>query len=410
MAGKDGAGYVIRTRSDAAGLWAGGGPRLEHLDVELTERCNNDCRHCYINRAAGDTKARGREMSAALVERILAEAASLGCLSVRFTGGEPLLREDFEEIYLAARRLGMKAIVFTNATLLSPRLADLLARVPPLEPLEVTLYGMTRETYESFTRTPGSFDAAMAGIGLLRERRVPFVVKGAFFPAGGKDVADLEKWAKTIPGMDRPPSVAAFYMLHARGDRAKNREILRTRPDPERGADIQMRNAGEYVRGLRSFLERYSGKGDDRLFTCGAGVSICAVDAYGSLQPCLLVRHPETAYDLRSGSLKDALEGFFPAMRRRKAAHPRYLETCVRCPLRGFCEQCPGKAWMESGTLDAPSAYFCEAAHTQARRLGLLAPDERAWEARDWEARVAGFSEAVALERLKILETVRKGG
>lgn len=410
MPAKDGGGYVTRAQSDKAGLWVRGGPRLEHIDIELTERCNNDCLHCYINRPAGDKKARDREMSAARIGGILAEAASLGCLSVRFTGGEPLLREDFEEIYLAARKLGLKAAVFTNATLVSPRLADLLARVPPLEPLEVTLYGMTRETYETLSRAPGSFDAAMAGIGVLRERKVLFTVKGAFLPSGGGDLAAFEKWAKVLPGMDRPPSVSVFYVLHARGDRAKNRKIARARPDPERGADIQMRNAEEYVRGLKAFLTRYSGRRDDRLFTCGAGVASCAVDAYGILQPCLLVRHPETVYDLGAGSLKDALEGFFPAVRRRKAAHPRYLETCARCPLRGFCEQCPGKAWMESGTLDTPAVYFCEAAHVQARRLGLLAAGERAWEAADWEARVGEFTEAGALERLKSLETARKGG
>jgi radical SAM protein with 4Fe4S-binding SPASM domain len=407
---KDEGRYAARARWDQAGLWAGGGPRLEHIDIELTERCNNDCLHCYINRPAGEAKARDREMSAVRIGGILAEAASLGCLSVRFTGGEPLLRDDFEEIYLAARKLGLKAVVFTNATLVSSRLADLLARVPPLEPLEVTLYGMTRETYETFSRAPGSFDAAMAGIGLLRERKVPFVVKGAFLPASGGDLAAFEKWAKASPGMDRPPSVTAFYVLRARGDPAKNKNIARARPDPERGADIQMRNAGEYVRGLKTFLTRCSGKMDDRLFTCGAGVASCAVDAYGILQPCLLVRHPETVYDLSAGSLKEALENFFSAVRRRKAAHPRYLATCARCPLRGFCEQCPGRAWMESGTLDTPAAYFCEAAHVQARRLGLLAVGEMAWEASDWEARVAAFSEAGALERLRFLETERKGG
>ena len=410
MGGEGEGGYVTRARSDAAGLWEGGGPHLEHIDVELTERCNNDCRHCYINRPPGDAKAQSREMSAVRIGHILAEAATLGCLGVRFTGGEPLLRKDFEEIYIAARKLGMRATIFTNATLVSPRLADLLARVPPLEPLEITLYGMTRETYESLSRTPGSFDAAMAGIGLLRERKVPFVVKGAFLPACGKDLAAFENWVKSVPGMDKPSSIAAFISLHARGNKAKNEEIIRVRPDPEGAADIQMRDPVEYVRGLKTFLTRYSGRRDDRLFTCAAGVATCAVDAYGFLQPCLLVRHPEAVYDLGLGSLKDAMERFFPDVRRRKAADPRFLETCALCPLRGFCEQCPGKSWMESGTLDAPAAYFCDAAHVQARRLGLLGQDERAWEAEGWEARVAEFSEAGALERLKSIGKAHKGG
>ena len=46
---------------------------------------------------------------------ILTQAADLGCLQVRFTGGEPLIRPDFEELYLQPRRLGMKVLIFTSA-------------------------------------------------------------------------------------------------------------------------------------------------------------------------------------------------------------------------------------------------------------------------------------------------------
>ena len=89
--------------------------RLEHLDIELTERCNNDCIHCCINLPAGDAEARAREMTTDQVRDILRQAADLGCMQVRFTGGEPLVRPDFEDLYLSARRLGMKVLLFTNA-------------------------------------------------------------------------------------------------------------------------------------------------------------------------------------------------------------------------------------------------------------------------------------------------------
>ena len=111
--------------------------RLGQLDIELTERCNNDCIHCCINLPASDREARARELPTAEIKRILDEAAGLGCLSVRYTGGEPLVRSDFEELYLYARRLGMKVVLYTNARLVTPRLADLFAKVPP-SPIEVT--------------------------------------------------------------------------------------------------------------------------------------------------------------------------------------------------------------------------------------------------------------------------------
>ncbi len=115
---------------------------LNHIDIELTERCNNACIHCLVNQPEKDETVRAREMDTALIKSILTQAAELGCLTVRLTGGEPLLRDDFAEIYLIARRLGMYVILFTNARRITPEIAGLLARYPPGREVEVTVYGM----------------------------------------------------------------------------------------------------------------------------------------------------------------------------------------------------------------------------------------------------------------------------
>ncbi len=123
-------GYATRVKTSESPLWKGGRPLIGRLDMELTERCNNNCAHCYINLPANDEAAKARELSTGEIQDILLEAVSLGCLTVRFTGGEPLLRDDFETLYLFARRLGLKVLLFTNATLITPHLADLFARIP----------------------------------------------------------------------------------------------------------------------------------------------------------------------------------------------------------------------------------------------------------------------------------------
>ena len=85
------------------------------------------------------------------------------------TGGEVLLRPDFEELYLHALGRGLLVTVFTNGTLVTERVADLFDRHRPLL-VEVSLYGMTRETYERVTGVPGSFDRCLAGIRRLVDR------------------------------------------------------------------------------------------------------------------------------------------------------------------------------------------------------------------------------------------------
>jgi radical SAM protein with 4Fe4S-binding SPASM domain len=373
--------YVSKIRPDKFPLWKSKRPLLTHLDIELTERCNNNCIHCYINLLADDYTARDRELSASEIKDILTEAASLGCLTVRFTGGEPLLREDFEEVYLFARRLGLKVILFTNATRITPELAELFARIPPLEKIKITVYGMKPSSYEAVTRTPGSFEAAWRGIHLLMENKIPFAVKSALLPPNKSERDEFESWASTIPWMDGPPSYSVFLDLRCRRDsEEKNIAIKRLRPSPEEGLKILTRRKDAYISEMKKFCSKFTRPPGEYLFSCGAGKGGGCVDAYGNFQLCMTLRHPSTVYDLKKGTLKDAMTNFFPKVREMKAARTDYLARCARCFLKGLCEQCPAKSWMEHGTLDTPVEYLCEIAHTQAEYLGMLNKGERAWE------------------------------
>ena len=368
-------------------MWPERKPLLGHLDIELTERCNNDCIHCCINLPMDDTAARQREMTTTEVEVILNEAAGLGCLSVRFTGGEPLLRDDFEELYLFARQQGMKVLLFTNARLITPQLADLLARVPPGELVEVTVYGMKPESYEAVSRVPGSHAEFRRGVDLLLDRRVPFAVKGALLPPNRGEMDEFEVWAAKIPAMETPPSYSMFFDLRGRRDSEhKNRQIAGLRLSPEEGVVVLTRNREEYLKEMRQFCSKFMGPSGDRLFACGAGHGTC-VDAYGRAQMCLMLRHPDTVCNLKADSLRDALTDFFPRLREIRATNPDYLARCARCFLKGLCEQCPAKSWAEHGSLDTPVEYLCQVAHAQARDLGLLRDGERAWEVSDWRSR-----------------------
>ncbi|MBU0493046.1 MAG: radical SAM protein [Chloroflexi bacterium] len=408
----------MKRRVDQVALWQDKKPLLGRLDMELTERCNNNCIHCCINLPAGDRAARERELSAEEVKAILAEAAALGAMQVRFTGGEPLLRPDFEELYLFARRLGMRVLIFTNARLITPHLADLLARVPPLVTMEVTVYGMRAESYEAVSRVTGSFAQFWRGVNLLLERGVPFVVKSALLPPNRGEIDEFEDWAATIPWMDKGPSYAMFLHLRNRRDsEERNQLIKRLRLSPAEGLAVLTRDREGYRKGMRKFCSRFMGPPGDRLFSCGAGHGTC-IDAYGQAQMCMGLRHPDTVVDLWGGvgadrdvliarvcpddprqgdhtgaPLRYALTEFFPRLRELRAANPEYLHRCARCFLKGLCEQCPAKSWAEHGTLDTPVEYLCQVAHAQARELGLLGQDEHGWEVMDWRQRIARFVE-----------------
>jgi len=386
--------YAVRIPTSQSALWKTRRPLLTHLDIELTERCNNNCIHCYINLPADDFRAKERELTTEEIKGILKEAASLGCLRVRFTGGEPLLRQDFKELYLFARGLGLKVLIFTNATLITPELVGLFERTPPLKEIEVSLYGMKRKSYEAVTRVSGSFEAAWRGINLLLESKIPFVAKGALLPPNKEEIGEFEAWASTIQWMDKPPSYSVFFDLRCRRDsQGKNSIIMQLRPSPEEGLEIFKRRENEYLSGMREFCSRFIGPPGENLFSCGAGTGGGCIDAYGYLQPCMMLRHPATVHNLKNGSLENGMKDFSRRIRKMKAKNAAYLVRCSQCFLKGLCEQCPGKSWIEHGTLDTPVEYLCELAHAQAKYLGLLEDFEKGWKVTDWKERIRKLSD-----------------
>jgi radical SAM protein with 4Fe4S-binding SPASM domain len=384
--------FARKLKPQQFNVWHDKRPRLGQLDIELTERCNNACIHCCINQPEHDANARAREMGTAFVKDILQQAADLGCLTVRFTGGEPLLRDDFAELYLFARRLGLRVILFTNARRITPELAQLFARIPPGRVVEVTVYGMHAESYDAVARALGAFAQFWRGVNLLLERRVPFIVKQALLPPNRAEIAEFEAFAATLPRMDKTPGYAMNFELRARRDNpAKNRFIEKLRLTPDETVAMLTRDADKYRQEMREFCGKFMGPPGDKLFNCGAGHGVC-VDAYGNAQMCMGLRDPATVYDLHdvaraaspqraSRPLHTALTEFFPRLRETRATNPDYLNRCARCFLKGLCEQCPAKSWQEHGTLDTPVEYLCDVAHAQARYLGLLGADERAWDA-----------------------------
>ncbi len=315
--------FVKKRDLRSQALWKSRKPAISHLDIELTERCDNDCIHCSINLPEHDARAKKKELSTEQWKIILGQAADLGALSVRFTGGEPLLRQDFADLYVFARRLGMKVILFTNARGITRQLAALFVKMPPLEKIEVTVYGMNRKSYEAATRQPGSHAEFQRGIGLLLKNKIPFVVKGAWLPANKSELDEFASWAASIPGMDKPASYSMAFDLRGRRDLpGKNKLIKTLRAAPGEVVRILQRNREAYRKEMNQFCRMFIGPPGKKLFQCGAGYNGC-VDAYGKFQPCLSLRAPQLTFDLKKGTLADALACIVPRLKKTTAAQPQ---------------------------------------------------------------------------------------
>src|SRR5580693_158811 len=125
------------------------------VSIEVTRRCPLECQHCYNNLPMGDQDARTREMSTEEHFRMLDELADMNCFWLLYTGGEIFARKDFLDIYTYAKKKGFLITLFTNGTLVTERIADHLVAWRPFA-IEITLYGLTKDTYERLTGVPGS--------------------------------------------------------------------------------------------------------------------------------------------------------------------------------------------------------------------------------------------------------------
>jgi len=169
--------------------------------VEITQRCNLKCTHCYNSLALSDIEARRNELTYDEHCRILDEITAAGCLWLLYTGGEIFARKDFLDIYTYAKRKGLIISLFTNGTLITPKVADYLVRWRPFA-IEITLYGRTRETYERVTGIPGSYERCMRGIRLLMERGLPLKLKTMAITINKHEIWEMKRFVEEDLGLE----------------------------------------------------------------------------------------------------------------------------------------------------------------------------------------------------------------
>jgi radical SAM protein with 4Fe4S-binding SPASM domain len=340
------------------------------FNLEVTARCNNDCHHCYINLPAGDLAAQARELTVAEISNIADQAAKLGVVWCLVTGGEPLLRPDFTELYLVLKRKGLLVSIFTNATLVNEEHVALFDKYPPRD-IEVTVYGVTRETYEAVTRRPGSFAAFMHGLHLLLDSGVRVRLKAMAIQSNLHEQAAIAEFCRA--------RTKDFYrfdpQLHLRcdGDPVRNGEIIAERLSPEQivaleNTDKQRMDALQDKCDML-INEELTHCGCDHLFHCGAGTGSFDVSYDGRFRLCSSLWAPGTTYDLRQGTLAEAWNDFVPRVRDLRSQRREFLESCRKCALVNLCLWCPAHAHLETGALDGATPYFCAVAHARAEAL-----------------------------------------
>jgi len=343
---------------------------LLSFDMEVTARCNNNCRHCYINLPAQDKTAKAKELSFGEIRTIADEAVSLGALWCLITGGEPLLREDFSDIYVYLKKKGLLLSVFTNATLITKEHIELFKKYPPRD-IEVSVYGTTEETYERVSRKPGSFRAFTRGLDALIENGIKVRFKAMALRSNVHEMTEIARFCR-----ERTKDYFRFDpFLHLRfdGNPRRNEEIRSERLSPEEIVAVE-RSDPERFQSLEKGCDKlivpeFSHINCNHLFHCGTGNGSFSLSYDGFFRLCSSLWHPDCIYDLKKGTLADAWNNFVPHVRDMRSNRKEFLEKCHKCPIINLCLWCPAHSYLENGKLDEPVDFFCEVAHARAESL-----------------------------------------
>jgi radical SAM protein with 4Fe4S-binding SPASM domain len=324
--------------------------------LELTLRCNLRCVHCYVTRtdSVNELYRLGRELDTKEIFRVIDQIVEEGCLFLILTGGEPLLRRDFTDIYAYAKGEGLLLYLFTNGTLLTPELADFLCEWQP-RVVEISLYGHTQATYERVTGIPGSYKKCRRGIELLLDRDVPLRLKTMALTLTRHELEDMEAFAQRL-------GVGFRFDPHVSSSVDGSSEPVEYRLSPEEVLQLDLADARR-VKAWQDLHERLDGNSPNRdtLYACGAGLTSFHIDSFGQLSLCMMAR--QAAYDLRRGSFA---EGWHDVLKEARFQKAPVGFACSHCQIRAFCSSCPGWAYMESGCDSEPVEYLCQIAHLRA--------------------------------------------
>ncbi|NGZ94760.1 MAG: hypothetical protein CV089_01275 [Nitrospira sp. WS110] len=260
---------------------------------EVTCRCNLRCVMCYTDCFNRPVAIR-QELSTAEILRIMDELAKAGTLELCLTGGEPLARPDFFNLYEYAISCGFLVTVFSNGTLITEAHADRFAALRPHR-IEISLHGVTRETFERITMAQGSYDRCLEAIRLLLDRQIPLVLKSTAMTLNHSEILAVKQYVESLGTV-----------------KFKLGEELRPELDGGVGP-LQYALSEQDLAELNqqdADLQRDACRRDsEKLPPCRSGMHRFHIDAYGQLQLCSGNR--QQSYDLRTGSFQT---GFFEAL------------------------------------------------------------------------------------------------
>ena len=320
---------------------------------ELTPRCNLSCKMCYVKYKRAGSEPDKKELTAKQWIEIGKETRDNGALTVFITGGEPLIRNDFKEIYEAFCRLGFRITLFTNGTLITDAFAKWLSSIPP-STVDVTLYGASENTYLNLCGSAEAYGMTISGIELLQKFGINTRIKTTVVKTNLKDYSLIKEFAHS-----HKLEFLGSSLIHGNRDTGID-DCVNERLSPEEIYNLEIESVAQYdcksldLKNLKESVKNIPA------LACSAAKNSFFVNWKGELTPCPLFSTPIT---------KPLEIGFEVAwdMLKNKVREIKVPVKCRNCDERVFCPVCPPRLYLETGSFEKHSDYLCELAKSKEK-------------------------------------------
>ena len=332
---------------------------------ELTARCNFNCPMCYVHMTQEQVDAAGKELTAAQWLELAREARDRGMIFALLTGGEPLMRRDFFEIYKGMKELGLLISINTNGSMLQGEILEKFLADPPAR-FNISLYGGTNETYRNMCGVP-AYDRVKESIRVLRKAGVDVSLNLSITPYNRQDLEQIHADAVELDVNVRSssymyPPVRVNGEVYGCANRLTPTESAECHVqwDRIRFTEEQFLRRAESLIALREVEQEGCPVEADEGITCRAGSTGFWITWDGKMTPCGMMTTP-VVYPLRDG-----FGAAWDELRARTAAL-RMPGECSGCDHRDICGVCAAVCFTETGRFDGVPTYICEKAREQVR-------------------------------------------
>lgn len=327
----------------------------------LTSHCNLACQHCYMD-AGRETRA---EMSLEDGIGLVDDLAELKVPILIFTGGEPLLSRNFYALAFHAREVGLRTVISTNGTMITPEVARLLAEAR-IRYVGVSLDFAAAERHDAFRGVAGAHARALQGLKNARDAGLKTGLRITLTRDNWQDVPALLSLAL----QENIPRFCLYHLVPTgRGAGMADRDVtpeqrrsvirlLAEAAEELKGENIEILTTdspmdGAYLLELLKDDPRYENV--HKLLTnaggCSTGVKVANINQLGDVHPCHFMPQVVVGNVLKRSFRDIWIDHPSAELEALRECKSKLKGACGRCEYLDLCGGCRQKAYYYHGDL-----------------------------------------------------------